>query len=79
MTTISGKNSKTVGYFATLIALGLASASLGPTLTGLAAQTNSDLSQVSYLFIARSLGYLLGALVVGRLYDRLPGIRFWRR
>ena len=64
---------QTIGYFAAFIGLGLTAASLGPTLTGLAEHTGSDLAQISYLFSARSLGYLLGSLRGGRLFDRLPG------
>ncbi len=66
---------RTAGYFAAFIALGLFSATLGPTLPGLARHTGVGLSQISYLFTARSLGYLVGSLVSGRLYDRLPGHR----
>lgn len=64
---------KTTGYYTAFIALGMASASLGPTLPGLAEQIQVRLSEISYLFTARSLGYLLGALLGGRLYDWLPG------
>ncbi len=46
-----------------------------PTLPGLAEQTRSTLSQVSILFTARAFGYLLGSLLGGRLFDRLPGQR----
>lgn len=65
----------TLSYYAAFIALGLSSAVLGPTLLGLAEQTGSTLSQISYLFTARALGYLGGSLLGGRLYDRLPGNR----
>ncbi|HSF80613.1 MAG TPA: MFS transporter [Anaerolineales bacterium] len=71
----SGRLAKTAGYYIAFIVLGLSTAALGPTLPGLAEQTRSTLSQVSYLFSARSLGYLLGSLWGGRLYDRLPGQR----
>ncbi len=64
---------KTVGYYAAFIALGLVSASLGPTLPGLAKSTGSQLSQIGLLFAARSLGYLAGSLLGGRLYDRIIG------
>lgn len=67
------KVAKTVSYYAAFIALGLVNAILGPTLPGLAENTRTQLSEISYLFIARSLGYLLGSLLGGRLYDRLPG------
>lgn len=66
---------QTLTYYAAFVALGLTTASLGPTLLGLADQTGSTLSQISYLFTARSFGYLLGSFTGGRLYDRLPGHR----
>ena len=55
------------------MALGLVSASLGPTLLGLAENTRSEISQISYLFLARSTGYMLGTLTGGRMIDRMPG------
>lgn len=64
---------KTIGYYAAFIGLGLASASLGPTLPGLAENTGIRLAAISSLFIARSLGYLAGSLLGGRLYDRMAG------
>lgn len=68
-----GRLSKTLGYYAAFIVLGLVAASLGPTLPGLAEHTHSRLGEISFLFTARSLGFLLGALWGGRLYDRIPG------
>ena len=70
---VDGKAAKTVGYYAGFIALGLVMASLGPTLPGLAEQTGTQLSQISFLFLTRSSGYLLGSFLVGRVYDRVPG------
>ncbi|MBK8986036.1 MAG: MFS transporter [Chloroflexi bacterium] len=69
----SGKLAKTAGYYATLLCIGLAAAVLGPTLPGLAANTGVELSQISILFTARSVGILVGALAGGRIYDHLPG------
>jgi MFS transporter, FHS family, Na+ dependent glucose transporter 1 len=60
-------------YYAVFIGLGMVAASLGPTLPGLAEQTGVQLKQASWLFSASSLGYLLGALAVGKLYDRRVG------
>lgn len=60
-------------YYAAFIGLGLAAASLGPTLPALAEQTHSGLAEVSILFTVESLGYLLGTIVAGRLVDRVPG------
>lgn len=64
---------KIIAYFLAFIALGMTTAVLGPTLPGLAKQTNSQLSGISFLFATRSLGFLLGALLAGRVYDRFPG------
>jgi FHS family Na+ dependent glucose MFS transporter 1 len=63
----------TLGYYAAFIGLGLISASLGPTLPGLAEQTGTDLGAISFLFTTRATGYLLGSLLGGRLYDRMAG------
>ncbi len=63
----------TLAYNFVFVVLGLVAVSFGPTLPGLAEQTQSNLSQISYLFTARALGGLLGSFGLGRLYDRLPG------
>src|SRR3990172_5834637 len=63
----------TATYYAAFIGLGLTSASLGPLLPLLAEQTLVRLNQVSILFTARSLGYLIGSLLGGRIYDRRDG------
>jgi FHS family Na+ dependent glucose MFS transporter 1 len=63
------------GYYAAFVFLGLLAAAMGPTLLGLAKHTGSSISQISVLFSARALGYFLGSLISGRLYDRLPGHR----
>lgn len=46
---------------------------IGPTLPALAENTGSQLSQISILFTARSLGGLAGSPLSGRLFDRRPG------
>jgi FHS family Na+ dependent glucose MFS transporter 1 len=63
----------TLGYFGAFVALGMATAILGPTLPALAEQTKRQLSQLGLLFTALSLGYLIGSFQAGRLYDRVPG------
>ena len=63
----------TLGYFATFVVLGMTTASLGPTLPGLAQQTAAQLGAISYLFTGHSLGYMGGSFFGGRLYDRVPG------
>lgn len=64
-----------IGYYSVLATVGLAAALMGPTLPALAAQTRTTLSGISGLFVARSVGYIAGSLLGGRLYDRLPGHR----
>ena len=64
---------KTIGYFSTFVALGMALSVLGPTLPALAEQTGAELGEISFLFTARSLGYIVGSLLGGRLLDRLRG------
>ncbi len=65
--------SLTAAYFAALLALGLTVGSLGPTLPSLAAQTHVGLGAISYLFMARSLGYVVGSVQGGKLFDRPAG------
>lgn len=60
---------QTAAYFAAFIALGLTTGSLGPTLPALSAQTNVGLGAISYLFTTRALGYVLGSLRSGKLFD----------
>ena len=67
------KRSQTVAYFVAFVALGLAIASLGPTLPGLATQVQASVADISYLFTLRSFGFLVGSLFSGRFYDRLSG------
>lgn len=62
-----------IGYFSALFLLGLIVASLGPTLGALAEQTHSPLKAISFLFIARSAGFMLGSIFVGAIFDRLKG------
>ncbi|HEX6304256.1 MAG TPA: MFS transporter [Anaerolineales bacterium] len=70
-----GNPSRAAGYYAAYVALGLVTASLGPTLPGLAEHTSVSLSTAGLLFTTRSLGFTLGSLYIGRSYDRFPGHR----
>ncbi len=70
------KYTKTVAYYLAFILLGLGSGVEGPTLLKLAEHTSSALSQISLIFFFGSLGYLLGSLLGGWMYDRVPGHRF---
>jgi len=66
---------QTSAYFAAFFVLGATMASLGPTLPFIASNTGAATATLGLLFTLRSGGYLLGSLVSGRLYDRLPGHR----
>ena len=65
----------TAAYYLSFILLGLATAAEGPSLPTLARHTASPLSQISLIFVFGALGYLLGTMAGGWLYDRLPGHR----
>ena len=64
---------RTAVYFIIFITIGLASAVIGPTLPNLAANTKTALSEIGFLFTARSLGFMIGSLLGSRLFDRIPG------
>jgi fucose permease len=51
----------------------MAAAVLGPSLPNLAEQTHVQLKQASILFSATNLGFLIGALTSGRIFDRRTG------
>jgi MFS transporter, FHS family, Na+ dependent glucose transporter 1 len=72
-TIVDSRGRLTAAYFATFVALGLTTGSLGPTLPALATQTQSSLNAISYLFTFRSLGYVVGSALGGKLVDRQPG------
>ena len=63
----------TAAYFAAFVFLGLTTGSLGPTLPSLADQTQVGLSAISYIFTARSAGYLFGSVLSGKWFDRKSG------
>jgi len=68
---------KQIYYFITygicFISLGLGTATLGPMLPFLADNASVSLGQISFLFSADSLGYMLGSAGGGRLFDRFDG------
>ena len=70
---IDSKKTITFAYYIAYIALGMSIASLGPTLFGLAENTQTGLSQISVLFTAISLGGMTGSLIGGYLYDNVAG------
>ena len=75
MSPISRKNLRIIGYCGAFVVLGASIASLGPTLPYLAENLQVNVTSLGYLFSTRSLGYLLGSLFIGRLFDRFSGHR----
>jgi FHS family Na+ dependent glucose MFS transporter 1 len=71
----SSKLTATFAYYATYITLGGTMAISGPALPWLAKNTGSRIDQISIIFVATSLGYMLGSLLSGRAIDRIPGHR----
>jgi MFS transporter, FHS family, Na+ dependent glucose transporter 1 len=73
------KSNRDLQYFFSygigLIALGLASAAIGPILPSLAVNVDVSLAQISFVFTTSSLGYLIGSAGGGRLFDRFNGHR----
>ena len=65
----------TFAYYAAFIALGATMSIHGPALPWLALHTASHLDQISIIFIASSLGYMVGSLLSGWAYDHAPGHR----
>lgn len=55
--------------------LGMVTASMGPSLSFLAANTSTTLGNIGVIFSARAGGYLGGSLLSGSAYDRFPGHR----
>jgi MFS transporter, FHS family, Na+ dependent glucose transporter 1 len=65
----------TFAYYAAFISLGAIMSITGPALPWLAQNTASRLDQISIIFVASSVGYMVGSQLGGRAYDRFPGHR----
>lgn len=62
-----------LAYYLAFMALGMMMMALGTTLTELAHRTHSEFHEISYSFVSRSLGFILGSIFGGRIYDHLSG------
>jgi FHS family Na+ dependent glucose MFS transporter 1 len=69
--TTSVKTRNTVGYYLLFICLGFGMGIIGPTLPSLAKQTRSTLGNIGAMFFVGSVGYTLGTIIGGRIFDRL--------
>jgi MFS transporter, FHS family, Na+ dependent glucose transporter 1 len=64
---------RTLGYYLMFIVLGLDTGLGGPTLPVLAAQTQTRLGSMGWMFMAGAVGYTVGTALGGRIFDRLRG------
>ncbi len=62
-----------LSYYTAYILLGLTGGFLGPVLPFLADQTRTTLADISVIFVACSIGYLIGAFFSGRAFGRWSG------
>lgn len=75
MKKISLKYVQTAVYFLNVFILGLLALIKGTTLPDLAGNTGSSISQITYIFTASSIGYLISTIVSGWVFDRVKGHR----
>ncbi|KAJ8008959.1 hypothetical protein DPEC_G00083830 [Dallia pectoralis] len=59
----------TLALCASFLGLGMSISVLGPTFQDLAINVNQDISNLSYIFIGRSAGYMGGSVMSGILFD----------
>ena len=63
----------TVIYLLSFLAIGLESATLGPTMKQISVATGSSLAAVTTFIAIKALGYTAGTIVGSRLFDRFKG------
>ncbi|HEX4491755.1 MAG TPA: MFS transporter [Acidimicrobiia bacterium] len=64
-----------VAYLSTFVVLGIVLGMLGPALPSLRRQVHASVGAISFVFVAQSAGYLAGAVIGGRGFDRGLGHR----
>ena len=60
-------------YYLVFFVFGLIVSIIGTALPYLAEHTGVSLSRVSLIFTVSSIGFLLGSILSGTLYDKIPG------
>jgi MFS transporter, FHS family, Na+ dependent glucose transporter 1 len=70
---VSHKVAVSCAYFSAFFGLGLCLAVVGPSLLQLAANTGSGVDAIGSIFTWRAVGYLIGSVSGGQLFERLPG------
>jgi predicted MFS family arabinose efflux permease len=61
--------------YVTVFIEGLMLAVPGPTLDALSDNAGSTIGEIGVIFTANGLGFVLGALIAGRLYEKFDGNR----
>lgn len=69
----SHRKAQTICCYVAFIVIGLAAGLLGPTLVGLAKQTDSSFAEIGFVFMVHSFGYVVGSTIFGKFYDRAAG------
>ncbi|MCD4672001.1 MAG: MFS transporter [Anaerolineaceae bacterium] len=64
---------QTAVYFIGVTGFGAVAAFFGPVLPALALQMQTNLGKIGLLFTFRAMGFFLGSLFGGRIYDRFSG------
>ena len=64
---------QTASYYLAVLILGFVGLIKASTLPDLAQNTSVNLSQITYVLSAGSIGYLVGSFLGGRLFDRFSG------
>ncbi|KAJ8270776.1 hypothetical protein GJAV_G00119160 [Gymnothorax javanicus] len=59
----------TMTLCASFLGLGMGISVLGPTFEDLAINVRQDISNISYIFVGRSMGYIGGSVLAGILFD----------
>ncbi|MBN1266123.1 MAG: MFS transporter [Anaerolineales bacterium] len=67
------RNRRTLRYYGLFICLGMNLAIIGPTLPSLAEQTNIRIGLIGTIFMVGSIGYGIGTLIGGKLFDQVRG------
>ena len=69
--THSTKIRNAIGYYLLFICLGFGLGITGPAIPSLAKQTTSTIGQIGLLLLFSSIGYSVGTLIGGKLFDRV--------
>ena len=64
---------RTFGYYLLFSSMGMDIGILGPLLPSLAQQTQVSLAQIGLVFLAGSVGYLIGTTFAGQIFDHIRG------